>query len=456
MKNSSSKDTVKNAKKAFFVGIGGISMASLARYFKATGRAACGSDRTESAATRSLRNDGIDVFIGHRAENIDGCDLVVYTAAIPSDNPELLAAGKKNVPTLTRAEFLGALMADYRVRIGISGSHGKSTATAMAAKLMLDAGRDPTVMCGADTAEMGGAYRIGANKRDFLFEACEYRDSFLSLTPNVAVLLNVDLDHTDYFDGIDSVVRSFKKFARISSDDGGAVIACADDAGAMRAAEDEFAITFGVDNESDYRAADVKTVGGYASFRVTRFDEPYIENITLSVPGYHNVYNALANVALGDLLGIPADTIASSLSGFHGLSRRFEKKKSIGGADVYIDYAHHPREIEATLLTARQLCRGKLITVFEPHTYSRTKALFDGFARAFDKADIKMFTDIFPARETDTLGVSSKMLAEAAGGEYADSYASAARRIREVAADGDLIMILGAGSINTLADMLGG
>ena len=253
MKNSSSKDTVKNAKKAFFVGIGGISMASLARYFKATGRAACGSDRTESAATRSLRNDGIDVFIGHRAENIDGCDLVVYTAAIPSDNPELLAAGKKNVPTLTRAEFLGALMADYRVRIGISGSHGKSTATAMAAKLMLDAGRDPTVMCGADTAEMGGAYRIGANKRDFLFEACEYRDSFLSLTPNVAVLLNVDLDHTDYFDGIDSVVRSFKKFARISSDDGGAVIACADDAGAMRAAEDEFAITFGVDNESDYR-----------------------------------------------------------------------------------------------------------------------------------------------------------------------------------------------------------
>jgi len=448
-------ETVKNAKSAFFIGVGGVSMASLARYFKSTGRTVRGSDRTESTATRALKADGIDVRIGHDAKNIDGCDIVIYSAAIPSDNPELAAARDKGVPTLSRAEFLGALMADFRVRICISGSHGKSTATAMAAKLMTDAGRDPTVMCGADVAEMGGAYRIGKDDRDFLLEACEYRDSFLSFSPNVAVILNVDLDHTDYFSDLDAVVESFKKFAKISSDDGGAVIACADDEGAVRAVENEFAITYGIDSEADYRAVNVAADGGFASFAVTKFDEPYIDNITLAVPGRHNVYNALAIVALGDLLGVSADVTASSLSGFHGLSRRFEKKKSIGGADVYIDYAHHPREIAATILAARRICRGKLITVFEPHTYSRTKALFDDFAKSFDLADIKIFTDIFAARESDTLGMTSKMLADAAGGEYADSYEAAARRIRQVACENDMILILGAGTIDRLADMLG-
>ena len=456
MQNDSLNKTVSDAKKAFFIGVGGVSMASLARYFKSTGREVCGSDRTESAATRSLEQDGIRVFIGHDAKNIGDADLVVCSAAIPSDNPELLAAKEKRIPTLSRAEFLGAIMADHKVRIGISGSHGKSTATAMAAKLMLDAGRDPTVMCGADTFELGGAYRIGKDKRDFLFEACEYRDSFLSFKPNIAVVLNVDLDHTDYFADLDAVVGSFEKFAKTSSDCGGAVLACADDEGAVRAVKNEYAITFGIDNESDYRAVGVESENGFARFSVSRFDEPYIEKIALAVPGHHNIYNALATAALGDLLGVPASVIKSSIEGFRGIPRRFEKKKSVGGADVYVDYAHHPREIEATLEAARQLCRGRLITVFEPHTYSRTKSLFDGFVKAFESADIKIFTDIFAARETDDLGVSSSLLAEAAGGVYAASYADAASVVLREIKDGDLVLILGAGTINSLSDMLGG
>lgn len=454
MKKSVFFDAVKNAKSIFFVGIGGVSMASLARYAKASGKSVSGSDREESDATRALENEGVRIFIGHSAENVSGCDLVVYTSAASDDNPELTAARADGVPTLSRAEYMGAIMAEYRVRIGVSGSHGKSSATAMISHVMLAAGRDPTVMCGADIPELSGAYRLG--EKDFLFEACEYKDSFLSFLPNVAVILNVDFDHTDYFKTPDDVVSSFKKFAKISSDDGGSVIICADDEGAVRAAEDEFPITFGIDSDADYKAVDVKIAGGFASFGVTFCDEPFIEKITLAVPGRHNVYNALATVAACDLLGIDKNITSSALETFAGISRRFERRGNIGGAPIFVDYAHHPREIEATLATARQFCKGKIVAVFEPHTYSRTKSLFDGFVKAFSAADKTIFTDIFPARETDTLGVSSKMLAEAAGGEYAPSYEDAARRVAELAKDGDIVLILGAGTVVRVADMLGG
>lgn len=447
-------DTVKKATNIFFVGIGGVSMASLARHAASCGKKVSGSDRTESEAVSRLRGEGISVFIGHREENIDGCDLVVYTGAVGEDNPEISAARKKGVPALSRAEYMGAVMAESRVRIGVSGSHGKSSATAMISHVMLAAGRDPTVMCGADIPEISGAYRRGGG--EFLFEACEYKDSFLSFYPNIAVILNVDHDHTDYFRTTDDVIASFKKFAKISSDDGGSVIICADDKGAVRAAEDEFPITFGIEKEADYRATDVTMNGGFATFGVEFCDEPYIEKITLSVPGRHNVYNALATVAVCDLLGIDKNVTANAIATFTGISRRFERRGSVGGAPVFVDYAHHPREIAATLSAAREMCRGRIITVFEPHTYSRTKSFFDEFAAVFGGADVKIFTDIFPARETDTLGVSGEMLAASAHGEYAASYKDAAARIREIATGGDIVLILGAGTVVEIADILGG
>lgn len=454
MNNAENVKTVKNAKHIFFVGVGGVSMASLARYAQSTGKRVSGSDKVDSDATRSLVKDGVRVFIGHGAENVSGCDLVVYTSAVGNDNPELSAARADGVPTLSRAEYMGAIMADCHVRIGVSGSHGKSSATAMIAHVMLAAGKDPTVMCGADVPEMGGAYRLGGGA--FLFEACEYKDSFLSFSPNVAVILNVDYDHTDYFASLEDVIKSFAKFAKISSDEGGSVVVCADDEGAVKATENEFPITFGIDAEADYKAENIEMHGGFASFSVSFCDEPFIDKITLAVPGRHNIYNALATLAVCDLIGIDKKITAGAIESFTGISRRFERRGDVHGAPVYVDYAHHPKEIEATLAAARQLCTGRIIAVFEPHTYSRTKSLFDGFVSAFAAADVRIFTDIFAARETDTLGVSSKMLAEAAGGEYAPSYEDAAARVKEIAQGGDLVLILGAGTVVRVADMLGG
>ena len=454
MKKNANCEFVKNSKNIFFIGIGGVSMASLARFSLAAGKNVAGSDREESDATRSLEKEGARVFIGHRAENVEGSDLVVYTAAIKDDNPELIAARAGGIKTLSRAEFMGAIMADCRVRIGVAGSHGKSSATAMISHVMLAAGKDPTVMCGADIPEIGGACRVGEGA--FLFEACEYKDSFLSFSPNVAVILNVDHDHTDYFKTLDDVISSFEKFAKISSEEGGSVVVCADDEGAAKATEGEFPITYGIDAEADYRAIGVEMKNGFASFSVTFCDEQFIEKITLAVPGRHNVYNALATVAVCDLIGIDKNVTASALSTFTGISRRFERRGNVGGAPVFVDYAHHPKEIEATLAAARQLCTGKIIAVFEPHTYSRTKSLFDGFVRVFSAADKTIFTPVFAARETDTLGVSSEMLAEAAGGEFAPSYEDAARRVTELAGEGDLVLILGAGTVVRIADILGG
>lgn len=454
MKKNSNSEAVANAKHIFFIGIGGVSMASLARYAMSGGKTVSGSDKVDSVALRALEKEGATVYVGHKAENVSGCDLAVYTAAIGEDNPELSAARARGIKTMTRAEFLGAIMADSRVRIGVSGSHGKSSATAMIARVLLAAGRDPTVMCGADIPDISGAYRKGDGA--FLYEACEYTDSFLSTSPNVAVILNVDYDHTDYFASLGDVISSFAKFAKLSSDEGGSVVVCADDEGAMRAVENEFPITFGIDKEADYKAENIEMQSGFASFSVTFCDEPFIDKITLAVPGRHNIYNALATLAVCDLVGIDKNVAAEAIGSFGGISRRFEKRGNICGAPVYVDYAHHPREIGATLAAAREICSGRIIAVFEPHTYSRTKALFDDFVAAFSAADKTIFTDIFAARETDTLGVSSKMLAEAAGGEYARSYEDAARRVCEIAKDGDVVLILGAGTVVRVADLLGG
>lgn len=456
--NDSINFVMQNAKRIFFVGIGGISMSSLAFVCLDRGYFVSGSDRSPSAMTERLCRAGISVVYEHRSENIDGFDAVVYTGAVTMENPELAAARARGIPVIYRADLLGYIMRDYTHRIGISGMHGKSTATSMMAHMFLSAGRNPTVLSGAETKEMGGAYLIGANDY-FIFEACEYKDSFLCFYPTVSVILDIDVDHTDYFSGgIEQIKSSFAKYARLPFETQNALpftVANADDGKVKEALADiPVLVTFGIQNAADYTAANITISEGRPAFDIRKGDET-LAHVRLSVYGYHNIYNALAAAAVGDRLGLSAEEITASLASFEGLRRRFEYKCTVNGARVYIDYAHHPREIAATLRAAGQMTHGRLICLFEPHTYSRTAALWEGFTRCFEGADAVYFLDIYAAREENVWSVSSEKLASATpGAGYIASYSLAAERIRAEAKPGDIVMILGAGTIDRVADLL--
>lgn len=456
--NDSINLVMQNAKRIFFVGIGGISMSSLAFVCQKRGYAVSGSDRTRSSMTERLERAGIPVIYEHRSENIDGCDAVIYTGAVSMENPELSAAAEHGLPIIYRADLLGYIMKDYTHRIGISGMHGKSTATSMIAHMFLVSGRHPTVLSGAETNEMGGAYTIG-DRDYFIFEACEYKDSFLCFYPTVSVVLDIDVDHTDYFSGgIEQIKKSFAKYAHLPFESQNALpftVANADDDNIKETLTNLPAlVTFGIKNTADYTAENIMISEGRPSFDIRKRDG-ILAHIELSVYGCHNVYNALAAAAVGDMLGLSADEIASSLASFEGLRRRFEYKCTVNGARVYIDYAHHPREIAATLRAAKEMTHGRLICFFEPHTYSRTAALWEGFTRCFEEADSVYFLDIYAAREENIYGVSSEKLAAATpNAEYIASYSLAAEKIREEAVPGDTVMILGAGTIDRVADLL--
>jgi UDP-N-acetylmuramate--alanine ligase len=447
-------EILEKARKIFFVGIGGISMSSIAFALDACGYEVCGSDRAESAMTRKLASAGIRVYKGHSAENIDGADAIIYTGAVNAQNPEIAEASRRGIPLIYRADALGYMMKKYKTRIGVSGSHGKSTCTAMISHVLIAAGNDPSVMCGAETAEMGGAYRIGA-QNDFVFEACEYKDSFLGFFPSVSVVLNIDLDHTDYFTGgLEQIKTSFRKYAGIAlADENGLVISNADDENTVSALCGLPVTSYGIKKDADFRAENISFNKGRASFDVIARGD-FFCHIELSIPGEHNIYNALAAAAACECAGVDREDIARYISDFQGLSRRFEKKGSVCGADVYIDYAHHPKELRSAISAARNMCRGRLVCVFEPHTYSRTFSLFDEFAASFGAADKIIFTDIYAAREVNIYGVSSEALAMAAGGVYAPTYAEAARLAAEGISGADMVLVLGAGTVTEVADIL--
>lgn len=437
----------------FFIGIGGITMSSLAHISHIRGYRVGGSDRTETELTDRLAECGIEIFYSHDASHIEGYDAVVYTVAVSPDNPEYKAALCRGIPCISRADFLGYLMTGYKRRVGISGMHGKSTCTSMCAMAFCDAGGDPTVVSGAELSAMGGAYRIGGHD-NFVFEACEYMDSFLHFFPTLAVILNIGLDHTDYFSGIEQIKASFAKYADIAAKCGGAALVNGDDENTLAAtAACTHRVTFGITGENlDYRAENITYNKGKASFSVMR-GERKIADISLSVPGAHNIYNALAACAAGDMHSLTYEEISAGVSSFSGISRRFEYKGSVGGADIYIDYAHHPDEIEATIACARGICSGKVICAFEPHTYSRTHALYDDFIAALSEADAVVMLDVYAARETDTLGISSQAMAKCIkNGYYAENYAKCAEMLRALAGENDIVLILGAGTVCKIAD----
>lgn len=452
------EDILARAKSLFFVGIGGISMSSLAFCCKSRGWRVGGSDRAYSSMTDKIEAADIPVVHVHDGKNIEGYDALVYTGAVNMENPEMAAAAEKGLPMIYRADLLAYLMRFYKHRVGVAGMHGKSTCTSMLAHMFMAADRKPTVLSGAETEEMGGAYTVG-EKNYFIFEACEYKDSFLHFYPTASVLLNLDLDHTDYFtDGIPQIQRSFETYAKLPYTDEAELpftVANADDPLLMEAMKDvPHLLTYGIETEADYTAKNISEKWGRYSFDIYK-GEFFFTHVDLFVVGYHHIFGSLASAIVGDMLGLTPAEIGETLSTFKGLLRRFEYKGAIGGAEIYIDYAHHPRELKATLKAAKAMTRGRLLAFFEPHTYSRTASLFDEFAESFADADQTYFLDIYAAREANIYGVSSEKLAAAVqNASYVPSYDDAAELIRTSVQPGDTVMILGAGTVDRIAKIL--
>ncbi|NLK39887.1 MAG: UDP-N-acetylmuramate--L-alanine ligase [Clostridiales bacterium] len=442
-------------RSIFFIGIGGVHMSALAHIAMDQGYIVGGSDRTETALTRSLSDSGIDVKYGHCEKNLDGYEVVVYTVAVPPDNPEYQRAQREGLPCISRADFLGYIMTRCKNRIGIAGMHGKSTCTSIVSQIFIDGETDPTILSGAELPALNASYRIGKDEF-FIFEACEYMDSFLSFYPTIAVILNIEMDHVDYFKSMDQIYRSFVAFMNKTGEDGVCVVN-ADDPHVMKCAA-EYGwdlITFGVhDSRSDFHAENIDFSRGRASFDIICKGN-LLCRANLAVPGYHNIYNALAAAACAWLCGISGEMISAALGTFTGAKRRMEHKGQLNGADLYEDYAHHPTEIAATIDSARRMGYNRVLCVFQPHTYSRTAELFDSFASALRTADEVVLTDIYSARETDTFGISSGKLADAVGGAlYFSDFSDAADYFASKLMPGDVLLIMGAGDIYKLSDLL--
>ncbi len=444
----------------FFIGIGGISMSGLAEIINKEGFKVSGSDMKASELTKHMESLGIQVYIGQKAENIaEDVDLVVYTAAIHKDNPEYQKAVERKLPMLTRAEFLGQLMKNYQIPIAVSGTHGKTTTTSMLSHVLLQADTDPTLSIGGILKAIHGNIRVGGNEY-FLTEACEYTNSFLSFYPKIGIILNIDADHLDFFKDLDDIRASFKKFTKLLPKDGTLIISS--DIDNLSYFTDELncnIITFGSQETSDYSARDI-TFDDFGRPTYTLLKKGNeICQITLSVTGIHNVYNSLSAIAAADLLHIDLDITKKALLAFSGTDRRFEYKGEIGGVTIIDDYAHHPTEIKATLSAAQNYPHKNLWCVFQPHTFTRTKALMDEFAQALSAAENIILADIYPARETDNLGISSETLAqkiEALGKKcyYFPSFGEIEEFLLEHCSAGDVLITMGAGDVVNIGNHL--
>ena len=405
-------EILKNkGSRVHFVGVGGIGMYSLFILTKNMGHIVSGSDREESRFTEKLINMGEKINIGHSEDFARGCDLVVYTSAVSSENPEMKFAKGNGIPTVSRAEYLGAVMERYKIKIGVSGTHGKSTVTAMLSCIFESAEKKPTTVLGAAVPKTDSPVKIGENSY-FIYEACEYKDSFLCFSPTAAVYTNLELDHTDYFNDIESLKRSFLKSMNsaeicvVNSDD--------DRLSSLIPYVKSEAVTYGERYGCHYRAEITDESKGLYSFDIY-FCEKMIASVNLNIPGRFNVLNALGAFALAHKLGLPAEIISNALSKFSGIERRIEKVGKYGNLCVYYDYAHHPTEIKCTINTLRELTGGRVYVIFKPHTYSRTADLFDGFVEALSLADRVFLCDISAIRESAIEGVSSEKLARIIG-----------------------------------------
>ncbi|MBR7076183.1 MAG: UDP-N-acetylmuramate--L-alanine ligase [Lachnospiraceae bacterium] len=455
------KENNLNGKKHIhFIGIGGISMSALANVSLTKGLTVSGSDSKESELVQELRAEGASIQIGQRAENItDDIDLVVYTAAISDTNPELAQARAKGIETMVRADYLGLLMKEYETVICVSGTHGKTTTTSLLSQILLDEDTDPTIMVGGMLPSIGGNARIGHSGK-LITEACEYTNSFLSFFPTMEVILNVQADHLDFFKDLDDIRHSFREYTRLLPDTGTLIInGEIDDLSYFTEGLGCKIYTFGLEEDCDFTAKNITC----DSFACDSFDvwhnEMLLGHVSLKIPGRHNVYNALAAVASAFALGLSIEHACVSISSFRGVDRRFEIKGKFDDVTVIDDYAHHPDEIRATLTAAKDFPHEKLWVIFQPHTYSRTKAFLDEFADALSLADAVVLTDIYAAREINTFGVSSKDIQEriqAKGKDcyYFDTFGESEKFLKENCKHGDVLITMGAGDVYLVGENL--
>lgn len=443
-----------------FIGIGGISMSGLAEILLKEGFTISGSDTKESPLTDHLTAKGATIFYGQKASNIiDGIDVVVYTAAIHEDNEEFMEAKRRQLPCLSRAELLGQLMGNYQTPIAVSGTHGKTTTTSMLSHILLCGKTDPTISVGGILKAIGGNIRVG-NSDVFVTEACEYTNSFLHFLPKISIILNIEEDHLDFFKDIQDIRNSFHEFARLLPADGTLVIN-----GNIERTEEITGdlccqvITYGDRPEFDYSAANYTyDESGNISFDLLE-KGTCLDRITLSVTGEHNVQNALGAIAVSRLLGLSLKTIKEGLLSFTGTDRRFEYKGILNGFTIVDDYAHHPTEIAATLAASAHYPHRETWCVFQPHTYTRTKAFFDDFAKALCAVDHVILADIYAARETDTLGISSEQLAArirelGTDAYYFPSFEEIESFLLDHCQKGDLLITMGAGDVVNIGESL--
>lgn len=443
-----------------FIGIGGISMSGLAEILLGEHFTISGSDSKPSTLTERLVSLGATIFYPQKASNIiNGIDVVVYTAAIHEDNPEFAEAKRQNLPMLSRAELLGQLMTNYETPIAISGTHGKTTTTSMLSHILLEADTDPTISVGGILNAIGGNIRVGGSDI-FVTEACEYTNSFLNFLPKISVILNVEEDHMDFFKDIDDIRCSFHRFASILPKDGTLVInKNIEHLESITHNLECKVITYSEISDADYAASHITFDAlGNASFDLIRYGE-FVDRIQLSVAGNHNVSNALSTIAVADLLQIPMETIKKGILSFGGTVRRFQYKGERNGFTIIDDYAHHPTEIRATLTSARNYPHKDIWCIFQPHTYTRTKAFFHEFAEALSLADHVILADIYAARETDTLGMSSEALAEeikklGTDAYYLPSFEAIENFVLEKVIHGDVLITMGAGDVVNIGDSL--
>ena len=443
-----------------FIGIGGISMSGLAEILLKEGFTVSGSDSRESELTRHLEAAGASIHYGQCAENITaGIDVVVYTAAIHPDNPEYAAAVQADIPLLARAELLGQIMRNYRHAIAVSGTHGKTTTTSMLSLILLEAEKDPTISVGGILHEIGGNIRIG-HSDTFLTEACEYTNSFLSFYPTLGIILNIEEDHMDFFKDLADIRNSFHRFSLLLPRHGLLVMN-----GEIPHPEEitegvqARVVTYGLTGQEDYSAGEISyDEKGCASFLAMQGKEA-LGTVRLSVPGVHNVSNALAAIAASLEVGVPFDAICRGLRLFHGADRRFQYKGEVEGITVIDDYAHHPTEIAATLKAAANYPHRELWCVFQPHTYTRTQAFLHEFAEALSLADHVVLADIYAAREVNTLGISSadlqkEMEKSGKSCSYFPTFEEIEAFLLKNCMHGDLLITMGAGDVHKIGENL--
>ena len=451
---------LKKYKNIHMIGIGGISMSGIAEILANLGFSVTGSNNVDSEILHTLRKAGIKVFIGHNAQNVVGADCVVYTAAIPKNNVELVHAKELGIPTIERSDFLGELTRCYKNTIAISGTHGKTTTTSLVSLCFLEAKKDPSIQVGAILEELNGNYRVG-NSENFIIEACEYVESFLKFSPKSEIILNIDNDHLDYYKNFENIKKAFIKYVKLLPDDGHLIIN-ADDLNCLDLPVYTKASTikYGIENEDvDFQAKNIQfDEDGFPEFDVYKYNEFY-GHIKLSILGKHNVLNVLACIALCDTYKISKTDIINAISKFKGADRRFEYKGNVNGAKIFDDYGHHPTEVFATAKALENKKYNESWVVFQPHTYSRTFNLLNDFAHSLLEFDHIIITDIYAARETNTYNISSKDLVDEInklGKEaiYIPLLEDCASYLKNNVKQNDIVLTLGAGTVTNVGPMI--